>query len=200
MGAISWKNKTQYIIKQSQNNKFNQTCTRSHITSFYQRGFILFKCVYKLKNKIKFFSDTLFSIILTTPMSLKVSLHDKWNMFSKLYASKYEPSNLLQAQCLANMLKISNYKNILEVGCGSGMLTVSLLPKLALGAKYISSDFSEEMLFEAEKRKRASRPFIPKDVQHEFMLANCEDLRAIPDESIDCYIAPLVINNVDNPV
>lgn len=40
---------------------------------------------------------------------------------------------------------------------------------------------------------------LPKNVEHTFSVGNVEDLAGIPDESVDCYIAPLVLHLAENP-
>lgn len=96
------------------------------------------------------------------------------------------------------MLKIHEAKNILEIACGTGELTLQLLPKLAPDTKYTSVDLSDTMI-EAAKAKKAKMNLDKLEVDHKFMQANAQDLQNFENESFDLVIAPLVLHLVPEP-
>ena len=126
------------------------------------------------------------------------NVQQRWNFSAPTYAKMTEESNLQLGLSLARMLSVSSAANILEAGCGSGMLTLELLMSLPSGVNYTSIDISDEMINIANKRKEAIAPKL-NDINHTFIRADVEDLSAIPDESIDVYLSPLCLHITPNP-
>jgi len=121
-----------------------------------------------------------------------------WNEFSKFYGDNIEDSNMQSGVALSRMLKLETAQNILEVGCGTGKLSLHWLQILPPGTKYTSVDISEKMIQIAEKRKEDLIHRI-NEIDHAFKVGNAENLDFIPDESIDVYLAPLCMHLVNDP-
>jgi ubiquinone/menaquinone biosynthesis C-methylase UbiE len=121
-----------------------------------------------------------------------------WNAFASQYSEIMEKSNVQIALSLARMADVSSAKNILEIACGSGVLALELLQNLPSGVKYTSLDISEEMVKLANAAKEKVKGKL-NDVEHQFMVANGEDLSFIPDESIDVVLAPLCMHLTPDP-
>lgn len=121
-----------------------------------------------------------------------------WNAFASTYVQVLEKTNLQLGLSLTRMLQIDSAKNIVEIGCGSGILAVDLLQTLPKGVKYTSIDISEEMIKTAEARKQALASKL-NEIDHKFVLTNGEDLSFIPDESIDVYFSPLCLHLTPDP-
>ena len=121
-----------------------------------------------------------------------------WNEYSKTYQLQLEPVYFQAALCLSTMLKIQEKKNIIEVGCGPGLLSVYLLAKLPSDCKYTSIDIAEDMLEIARKRKEEKKHQL-NDVDHSFVRGDAENLDFIPDESADVYLGSLVLHLNANP-
>jgi arsenite methyltransferase len=121
-----------------------------------------------------------------------------WNDFSHYYGETLESSSLLPALSLSKMLKLTNSKNILEVGCGTGTLSLHWLHFLRPNVKYTSIDFSDTMIKIAQERKEAVKHKL-NNVDHSFLVGDAEDLSFVPSESIDTYISPLCLHLVPDP-
>lgn len=125
-------------------------------------------------------------------------VRDYWNKFSELYGGEIEIVSLPAGLALSRMLKIEGKNNILEVGCGSGELTLYWLRHLSDGCKYTSVDLSDDMLKMAAKKKEGIKDKL-NNIDHSFVNLNAEDLNSIGNESIDIYIASLVLHLTPNP-
>jgi len=122
-----------------------------------------------------------------------------WNEYSKMYQLQLEPVYFQVAYCLSNMLKIAEKKNIVEVGCGPGLLSVYWLAKLPSGCKYTSIDLAEDMLEIARKRKEEKKNQLNLDIDHSFVRGDAENLDFIPNESADVFIGSLILHLTANP-
>jgi len=121
-----------------------------------------------------------------------------WNDFSSFYGSNLE---YIYVQCglsLSRMLKLDQAESILEVGCGSGELTLHWLMNLPPKTRYLSIDLSDDMIQLAEQKK-AQKKYKLNDITHHFKVANAEMLDFIEDESIDVYLGSLVIHLANDP-
>lgn len=121
-----------------------------------------------------------------------------WNSFSKYYREVLEDPQFVSGLCLTKMLKLESAKSILEVGCGTGGLTLHWIPLLPSGSKYTSVDISEEMVKSAQHKKDNLKVQL-SGVDHSFVVGDAEKLTSIPDESVDVYIAPLNYHVLANP-
>lgn len=69
------------------------------------------------------------------------------------------------AKHISALLPVTNVNNILEIACGTGILTINIANKLAPATKFIATDFSAEMLEVAkQKLKKAPVELIVADV------------------------------------
>ena len=125
-------------------------------------------------------------------------VRDYWNKFSQLYGSELEEIYLQPALALSRMLKLEDKTNILEVGCGTGELTLRLLKQLPVGCKYISLDLSDEMLRLAAQKKEANKDKL-NDIDHIFINEDAENIMSIKEETVDAYVASLVLHLTPNP-
>lgn len=132
--------------------------------------------------------------MIPTAQEVKTS----WNAFASQYSETMENSNLQIALSLARMAGVSSAKNVLEIACGSGRLTLDLLQTLPAGTKYTSVDISEEMIKLATAAKEKIKDKL-NDIEHQFVVANGEELSFIPDESVDVVIAPLCMHLTPDP-
>jgi len=123
---------------------------------------------------------------------------DTWNSFAEKYAQVLEKPNLQVGLSLARMAGVHSAQNILEIACGSGELTLSLLQSLPHGTKYLSIDISEEMIRMANFHKEAVKDKL-NNIEHEFLEADGENLSFIPDESVDVVLAPLCLHLTPDP-
>ena len=74
-----------------------------------------------------------------------------WERMARFYAPIQERSNaaLYAAVCAHCRPYLQPHSQVLEVGCGSGQLTIALAP---LAETWLATDFSERMLTEARHR------------------------------------------------
>jgi len=130
-------------------------------------------------------------VIIPTAQEVKQS----WNVFASQYSQMIETPNLQLGLALSRMLKVQSAQNILEIGCGSGRLTLNNLAILPPGTKYTSVDISDEMIKLAESSKeQLAKENRLNAVEHKFVVSNGEDISFIPDESVDVVIIPLCIH------
>jgi len=132
-------------------------------------------------------------------MTSSNQVKDYWNSFANLYGNELENIYLPAGISLSRMLNFSDKKNILEVGCGSGLLSLYWISQLQTGSNYTSVDLSDEMIKFAEKRKQTLKSKL-NDVQHSFVCGNAENLDFIANESIDAYLGSLVIHLTPDPI
>jgi len=125
---------------------------------------------------------------------------DYWNSFANLYGNELEHIYLPAGLSLSRMLNFPEKKNILEVGCGSGLLSLYWLSQLETTSSYTSVDLSDDMIKFAEKRKQTSKTKLNDNVKHSFICGNAENLDFIESESIDAYIGSLVIHLTPDPI
>jgi len=121
-----------------------------------------------------------------------------WNEYSKTYQLQLEPVYFQVAYCLSTMLKVAEKKNIVEVGCGPGLLSVYWLAKLPSDCKYTSIDLAEDMLERARKLKEERKDKL-NNVEHSFVRGDAENLEFLPDESADVFIGSLILHLTANP-
>jgi len=124
---------------------------------------------------------------------------DYWNSFSNLYGNELEHIYLTAGLSLSSMLKIPQKNDILEVGCGSGLLSLHWLRNLSSSVNYTSVDISDDMIKMAEARKKSLETKL-NPVKHSFICGDAENLDFIGDESIDAYIGSLVIHLTPDPI
>lgn len=55
---------------------------------------------------------------------------------------------------LVSFLKIGKSKNILEIGCGAGLLLPYVIDRKLQGTPYVASDLSQAMITKSEERLR----------------------------------------------
>ena len=86
-----------------------------------------------------------------------------WERMARFYAPIQEKSNaaLYAAVCAHCRPYLTPTARVLEVGCGSGQLTIPLAP---LAGEWLATDFSERMLAEARHRCPAMVQFALEDV------------------------------------
>lgn len=125
-------------------------------------------------------------------------VRDYWNKFSGLYGSELEEIYLQPALALSRMLRLEDKKNILEVGCGTGELTLQMLKQLPAGCKYTSLDLSDEMLKLAAQKKEAIKEKL-NNIDHTFINEDAENLLSMKDDTFDVYIGSLVLHLTPNP-
>ena len=121
-----------------------------------------------------------------------------WNSVAKLYSRMIEKPNLQLGISLSRMLNLQTANNIVEVGCGSGLLSLYLLQNLPPGRKITSIDLSNEMISIAQQTKASLASKI-NNIDQEFIEGNAEDLSFIPNESVDAYLSSLCLHLVSDP-
>ena len=118
-----------------------------------------------------------------------------WNSKAKYYKDSLEDLNLPNAITLANMLELSNSKDVIEVACATGKFSMYCLSNYPSIQNFTSYDISDSMIQLANQRK-AEFPGIYKSINHEFKTGKAEDLHDTKDESADTYISSLCIHLV----
>ena len=131
-------------------------------------------------------------------MEKESTTFENWSETAEYYAENLEKTSLSAGLTLSRMIRLDKARNILEVGCGAGMLSLHWLKTLPAGAKYTSIDLSEQMIKIAQRRKEEQKHQL-NNIEHEFKVADAHDLSFVPDQTIDAYIAPLVYCHVANP-
>lgn len=125
-------------------------------------------------------------------------IKEYWNVFSNFYSNNLEYIYLQNGINLARFLNVSNAKDVIEIGCGSGLLSLHWLSILSKDVKYTSIDLSNDMIACAEKRKEVFALKI-NELDHKFICYNAENLDFVSDGSIDVFYGNLVIHLADNP-
>ena len=93
-------------------------------------------------------------------MQTEKESHEKlaslWDKFSSVYTSLTEPFNSVLSLQLALQTRANFAKNVIEVGCGSGVGSLVIRPFLAPGTTYCCCDLSKGMLEVFKKRYESS--------------------------------------------
>ena len=118
-----------------------------------------------------------------------------WNAQAQTYKDTVETTTFTPALTLANMLEIGKAQDIIEVACATGILSIHFLRNLTNAKTLVSTDISESMIELANARKAATEG-INKDIKHEFVVADAQDMSFMKDESVDTYISNLCIHLV----
>jgi len=121
-----------------------------------------------------------------------------WSARAQYYKDYNEINTFPPTVTLANMLEIQKSEDIIEIACATGVFSVHYLRNLTNVKTFISSDVSEKMIELAKARKEATEG-INKDIKHEFVVADAQDLSSIKDESMDTYISNMCIHMVSDP-
>ncbi len=124
-----------------------------------------------------------------------MDLKAQWNAQAESYRDNVEITTLVPAITLSNLLEIHKAQDIIEVACATGILTLHFLRNLPNAKSLISTDFSENMIELAKARKSATEG-INKDIKHEFVVADAQDMSFMKDESVDTYISSMCIHMV----
>ncbi|MDK8074131.1 class I SAM-dependent methyltransferase [Alloscardovia omnicolens] len=78
-----------------------------------------------------------------------------WNRIAKLYTRIQEKGNKQLYETLIKKIEahLSDEQSVLELGCGTGQLSLPLAPK---AKTWLATDFSKCMIAEAKKREKSS--------------------------------------------
>ncbi len=120
-----------------------------------------------------------------------------WNAQAQTYKDTVETTTFTPALTLANMLEINKAQDIIEVACATGILSLHFLRNLTNAKTFISTDISETMIELANARKTAAEG-LNKDIKHEFLVADAQDMSFMKDESVDTYISNLCVHLVED--
>ncbi len=118
-----------------------------------------------------------------------------WSDRAQYYKDNNETNTFPPTLTLANMLEIQKSQDIIEVACSSGVFTVHQLQNLTKAKTFTSVDVSQKMIELAKARKEAAGG-INKEIKHEFVAADAQDLSFMKDESVDTYISNMCIHMI----
>ena len=118
-----------------------------------------------------------------------------WNDRAQYYKDNNEIITFPPTLTLANMLEIQKSQDIIEVACATGVFSVHCLQNLSKAKTFTSVDVSQKMIELAKARKEAAGP-INKQIKHEFVVGDAQDLSFLEDESVDTYISNLCLHMI----
>ena len=95
---------------------------------------------------------------------------------------------------LAELCNIEKGMHVLDIGCGIGVSTFSILKMIGQKGKVIGMDISPRLISQALQRKGEMK--IPNI---SFMLGNAEDLD-FPNNTFDCIVSNFVLQQVDDRI
>jgi len=121
-----------------------------------------------------------------------------WSARAQYYKDYNELNTFPPTLTLANMLEIQKSKDIIEIACASGIFTVHFLRNLPNTKTFTSMDVSEKMIELAKARKETIEG-INKDIKHEFVVGDAQNLSFMKDESVDTCISNLGIHMFVDP-
>lgn len=116
-----------------------------------------------------------------------------WNRITEAYVSNIEELAAGPGRALASCLCLQSARTVLDMGCGSGLLTADILRMInGSGAQVIAADFAEKMVEKATQRFKgiANVSVRQGDAMH---------LSWLPDASLDRYLANLMIMILPEP-
>jgi ubiquinone/menaquinone biosynthesis C-methylase UbiE len=103
-----------------------------------------------------------------------MSIREAYNNWSAQYDQNDNKTRDLEAKALMSMLAGRSFRNCLEIGCGTGKNTVSLL---TICEQITAVDFSEKMLEIAKQKINTGRVVFTKaDIQDEWTFGHQFDL------------------------
>ena len=121
-----------------------------------------------------------------------------WSARAQYYKDYNEINTFPPTLTLANMLEIHKAQDIIEIACASGIFSCHFLRNLPNAKTFTSMDVSEKMI-ELAKARKATTEGINKEIQHEFVVGDAQDLSFIKDESVDLCISNLGIHMFGDP-
>ncbi|HVO76027.1 MAG TPA: class I SAM-dependent methyltransferase [Ignavibacteriaceae bacterium] len=99
---------------------------------------------------------------------------EAYNQWSEDYDKTINKTRGLEGMAIRKVLEKIYFKNVLEIGCGTGKNTEWLLSK---AERIIGVDFSEKMLEKAEKKIKNNKvKFVQADIRNEWNFGNDFDL------------------------
>lgn len=116
----------------------------------------------------------------------------RWDGFAELYTKNLSIWSEQSTQTLLSNLRLGEAKALVECACGPGHMLHRVREKLTPGARYVATDFSDEMV----KIAKAVTPAVDAE------LLAC-DAQELPEEwtgKFDRYLANLCLMIVPDPV
>ena len=116
-----------------------------------------------------------------------MSIEKAYNLWASQYDSKLNLTRDLDKKCTIKTLKNLDFKNVLELGCGTGKNTEWLLNK---AERIIGLDFSQEMLHKAKAKIFDKRVLFKKvDLTKDWEIEN---------NFVDLITASLTLEHIEN--
>jgi len=99
-----------------------------------------------------------------------MSIESSYNSWARQYDTNVNQTRDLDKKCTVQTLNSYEFKNVIELGCGTGKNTEWLLKK---AERIIGLDFSQEMLNKAKEKISSSKvSFIKADLNEEWEIEN----------------------------
>ncbi|HKB84562.1 MAG TPA: class I SAM-dependent methyltransferase [Ignavibacteriaceae bacterium] len=112
---------------------------------------------------------------------------EAYNLWSKQYDSNKNKTRDLEAKALRQTLAFYNFKDCLEIGCGTGKNTVWLLEK----AEHITAvDLSDDMLNKAKEKINSQKV--------RFLTADITEAWNFTSNKFDLIVFSLVLEHIEN--
>mmetsp|Transcript_32561 Transcript_32561/g.29417 ORF Transcript_32561/g.29417 Transcript_32561/m.29417 type:complete len:199 (-) Transcript_32561:393-989(-) len=122
--------------------------------------------------------------------------HEKHNGEFKWSLEKFTIHPMTKLASLAN---VENAETAIDIGCGAGGISLYFLRNLFNLKQLYSVDVSEELLNKARKRKEISNNLL-SSIKHDFEIGDAQNLKNIPNDSIDFACMNYVLHHVPDPV
>lgn len=116
-----------------------------------------------------------------------MSIEKAYNVWANQYDSNENRTRDLDKKCTIEVLNNVDFKNVLELGCGTGKNTEWLLKK---AERIIGLDFSQEMLTKAEQKI--------SDTKVTFKKADLTKAWEIENEFADLITSSLTLEHIEN--
>jgi len=117
----------------------------------------------------------------------KQKIKNAYNLWAEQYDTNINKTRDLESVSLRETLQDIDFKNCLEIGCGTGKNTVWLTSK---AENIIAVDFSEKMLSVAKGKVQSDKvDFIQSDITQEWNFVN--------NEKFDLTIFSLILEHVE---
>jgi ubiquinone/menaquinone biosynthesis C-methylase UbiE len=116
-----------------------------------------------------------------------MDVEQAYNIWASQYDSNHNKTRDLEAVALRETLSGFQFKNCLEIGCGTGKNTEWLL---GIAAHITAVDFSEEMLLKAKAKIRSENVIFQRaDINREWLFT---------DKQFDLVTFSLVLEHIEN--
>jgi len=126
-------------------------------------------------------------------LHLKIQ-HSGWNKAATYYDPLWKKQLKSSQDMLLTMAKLQSGEHVLDVACGSGLVTFPVARAIGSSGKIVATDISESMLQIARGRaKKCPMPHI------RFQQMNAETL-TFPDKKFDAVLCSLGLMYLPNPL